>query len=191
MTEYGLAHREEEEDLLDFANYVFSLGGVPTDFRRLLPKVYGKPGFADISLIAKENGRIKGLANAVSADLGVGDELLRYAFIGTVCVHPYARGRGHMRRLMNLLLERCHEQGCHFLALCGQRQQYQEFGFENAVGRILLTFTKKSLWHTAEVEQPERYRFVRLDEAGEAALRLAVSLHGQKAIRTAGRKGNS
>jgi hypothetical protein len=47
---YGQARRHEEEDLLDFANHVFSLDGDPTVFRRLLRKAYGKPGFADISL---------------------------------------------------------------------------------------------------------------------------------------------
>ncbi len=50
---------EEEEQLLDFINLVFSQVRVPHDFEALLPKVYAHPGFSRLHAVAAEEGRIR------------------------------------------------------------------------------------------------------------------------------------
>lgn len=78
MLEYGLARPEEERELLDFANYVFSMNGQPTDFLRLQPRVYGRPGFSAITQVARDGKRILGMVSAVTGTLKVGQEQLKY-----------------------------------------------------------------------------------------------------------------
>ncbi len=186
MIEYGWARRDEEEELLDFANYVFSAADKPVDFRRLLPKVYEKPGFSEISVVAREGGRIKALANAVHGELRVGDEKLSWGYVGTVCVHPYMRGRGMMKRVVPMVMDSCARQGCQFIALSGERQLYRQFGFEDAGSLLSLNLTKASLSAARKGGIWDSFQFVKLEEAGEDALAMAVRLHaglGMAAIR--------
>ena len=60
MTEYRLARPQEEADVLDFINMVFSMHSQPHDFAALLPKVYAHPGFARYHYVAVEDGHIRG-----------------------------------------------------------------------------------------------------------------------------------
>ncbi|HSK68834.1 MAG TPA: GNAT family N-acetyltransferase, partial [Candidatus Limnocylindria bacterium] len=183
MLEYGRARRDEEAELLDFANMVFSLAREPVDFLLAQPKVYSVPGFADISMVAREDGRIKGLVNAIHGTLILGEERLRYGYVGTVSAHPYERGRGIMKTLMNMVMERLEQEGCHFLALGGQRQRYGYFGFEDAGAAITLRFTEASIHHAPEAGPGGALRIMSMDEAGEDALGKARALHGVQALR--------
>lgn len=186
MAEYGWAKPEEEQDLLDFANYVFSSSGAPVDFVKLLPLVYGQPGFADITARAMENGRIRSMISAVQADLRVFEnDSLHYGFIGTVSTHPYHRGQGHMKVLMPMVMERLKQDGCQFVALAGQRQRYQHFGFEQAGEEVVLYFSASSLRHSLGSDGGEGIRFVKLAEADEAAKRLAFGLYSRRSVSTA------
>ena len=62
MTEYRLARPQEEADVLDFINMVFSMHSQPHDFAALLPKVYAHPGFARYHYVAVEDGHAVGYA---------------------------------------------------------------------------------------------------------------------------------
>ena len=74
----------------------------------------------------------------VPLSLLVAGKPLRAAGIGTVSVHPYARGEGHMKKLMHMTLEECRENGADLAMLGGQRQRYEYFGFtQQEVNKIL------------------------------------------------------
>ena len=59
MTEYRFARPEEEPQILDLIDLVFSQGSRPHDFRKLLPKVYAHPGFAGFHAVAVRENRIR------------------------------------------------------------------------------------------------------------------------------------
>lgn len=120
----------ELPDILDFANYVFSQSSQPHDFRRLLPKLYGEnSGSEGYHYLVREDGRIRAMVCAMPLSLLVAGKPLRAAGIGTVSVHPYARGKGYMKALMNRAMEDLKTQGYAMAFLGGMRQRYEYFGF--------------------------------------------------------------
>lgn len=177
MLEYGRARPEEEADLVDFANYVFSFDGNPTDFVKLQPRVYGRPGFAALTQVAREGGKIKGQVAAITGKLRLGRDSLKFGYVGTVSTHPYARGKGIMRELMQRTMDSLREQGCAFLALGGQRQRYNYYGFEDAGSSLYLNLTRGTLRHALGKEEAGNYTFTPFDENNREALELAQTLH--------------
>ena len=128
---YRNATEEERSAYLDFANMVFSCAHVPHDFQALIPKVYGpdrRTAFMQ-HLALDEKGGIRGLVAAMPGEWSILGKRLRTAYVGTVSVHPYARGEGHMKKLMHMTLEEARKNGADLAMLGGQRQRYEYFGF--------------------------------------------------------------
>lgn len=125
MTKYRMATQNERDECIDLANYSFRL-----DFETLMPKVYGKN--ADSSAMHKvavdEKGRLRAQVAVLPEPLTVCDYILRTCYLGTVSVHPRARGEGHMKALMDLWLGELRN-ACDMVVLFGQRQRYEYFGF--------------------------------------------------------------
>ena len=71
MTEYRFARPEEEPQILDLIDLVFSQGSRPHDFRKLLPKVYAHPGFSAIHALAVADGRIRAAVAVMPMTMGV------------------------------------------------------------------------------------------------------------------------
>lgn len=134
MTDYRFARSGEEDEILDLINAVFSQKARPHDFASLLPKVYAHPGFAPLHAVAEVDGRIRGTIALLPMEvqMGRGGETLRGGYIGSVAVHPRFQKQGHMRALMAMQAERAQQIGLDFMALGGQRQRYNYYGFENA-----------------------------------------------------------
>lgn len=133
--EYRFATPADREDILDFINMIFSMVRKPHDFSRLIPKVYG-PGVecSGIHALAIKDGRIRGCVGVHPFSLTVADVELRVGYVGSVSVHPAARGEGVMKRLMDMQLERARQQKLDMLVLGGQRQRYEYYGFEPCGG---------------------------------------------------------
>ncbi len=152
MIEYRKLRPEEWADAIDFANLVFSANSVPHDFMRLIPKVYGPNANvergADASHVAIENGRIKAMVACPVFDARWCDAPVRVGVVGTVSVHPYARGAGHMKKVMANMLADAREKGADILVLGGQHQRYQYFGFDQAGYRLSFTFTEHCIRHS-------------------------------------------
>jgi len=159
MTEYRKALPHEEADILDFINYVFSQAHRPHNFKKLLPKVYGHEGFHRYHYVAAEAGRIRGTVAVLPLEMPVSEgNTLKIGYVGSVSVHPYDRGKGHMKELMSLMLRDCEGQ-YDLLALGGQRQRYQYFGFEGGGARLCFVVTQKNVRHAlGQVETRIRLR---------------------------------
>ena len=157
MTEVRMALPQEEAQLLDFINLVFSQVRVPHDFEALLPKVYAHPGFGPLHAVAMEEGRVRAAIALLPETLRVNAEhTLKAGYIGSVATHPKARGQGYMKRLMTLLIDRARQENMDFLALGGQRQRYGHYGFENGCAQASFTVTAKNVrLGLAEVEPLE------------------------------------
>ena len=136
-TQYLRGTPADRADIVDFANYVFSQAHEPHDFKTLLPKTYADDvtGMEAWHFLAKENGRIRALVCNRPMKMRILDRTLSCGLVGTVSVHPYARGEGHMKRLMNDMLADARGK-YDFLILGGQRQRYNYFGFEH-LGTVL------------------------------------------------------
>lgn len=134
MTDYRFARPGEEEEILDLINAVFSQKARPHDFARLIPKVYAHAGFSRLHAVAEADGRIRGTVAMlpIEVQMGRGGAALRGGYIGSVAVHPRFQNRGHMRALMAIMETQARQMGLDFLALGGQRQRYEYFGFAKA-----------------------------------------------------------
>ena len=173
MTEIRMALPQEEEQLLDFINLVFSQVRVPHDFEALLPKVYAHPVFCRLHAVAAEKGRIRATIALLPETLRVnGDHTLQMGYIGSVATHPKARGRGYMQRLMALLIEKARQEQLDFLALGGQRQRYGHYGFENGCAEASFTVTAKNAQLGLAEAEPLRIR-----EIADAADPLLDDVH--------------
>lgn len=176
MTEYTIATAADEKDIIDFANYVFSQAHRPHDFKTLLPKVYGQAGFADYHVIAKQEGKVVGLVGVLPFDLKVmNGHILKGGYVGSVSVHPYHRGEGHMKKLMDMAVARSKAMGMDFMALGGQRQRYRYFGFENGGTTLVFWITRNNIQKEFNGRDSTNIAFVQLsnDEAlTDAAFRL-------------------
>ena len=129
---YTTGRPEQWDDIIDFANYVFSQAHQPHDFKTLIPGVYGQnePEQASWHFIAVRDGRIRALVADKPEVLTCPGGELRVGCVGTVSVHPYSRGEGHMKRLMADMIADAKKNDYDILMLGGQRQRYNYFGFE-------------------------------------------------------------
>lgn len=126
------------QEILDFANMVFSMEYGRTDFAALLPKAYSPERCAVVTHhMIREEGRIRALVDLYPVTLrlqgeAAGSVSVRAAYVGTVSVHPHTRGRGYMIELMKRAEEDACNQGCALMILDGERHRYQYYGFERA-----------------------------------------------------------
>lgn len=146
---YRKATEADREKYVDFANMVFSCAHVPHDFQRLIPKVYDPAQqTAHMHNIAvRDDDSIRGMVAVMPGELNVLGTVLKYGYVGTVSVHPYSRGEGHMKKLMAMALEGMEAEGVDIAMLGGQRQRYEYFGFTGGGICRAHNVTKTNLRH--------------------------------------------
>ena len=179
MATYRKALPEERRYYLDFANLVFSMAHCPHDFSKLLPKVYGEGrDTAHLQNIALDDeGHIRGLVAVLPGELHMAGETIKTGYLGTVSVHPYARGEGHMKHLMKMALDGAKADGLDIVMLGGQRQRYEYFGF--AGGGVVHRYglTKTNLRHVMKDVDVSDFSFVPMRGTDEALIDKAHALH--------------
>lgn len=187
MTEYRLAKPEEWEDCIELANYVFSTAHRPHDFEQLIPRVYqAGPEMARIHRVAvAENGRLRAEIAVLPQQMAAGGKLLRAGYVGSVSVHPKARGEGHMKRLLGDWITDL-EGTCDLLALDGQRQRYAYFGFTPGSEKYTFYLDVANVRHTWKNGELSAYTFAPLfpenGEADEEAAAFAKKLNEEKPL---------
>lgn len=165
---------DEFEDILDFANMVFSMSSDSIDFSTCIPKAYASGRGANIvHNFIKENGRIKALVDVYEQELSITgcNEQLKAGYIGTVSVHPKSRSKGYMIELMEKAVEQQRQSGTDILILDGNRHRYQHFGFEKAGMKYCFNITADSVRHTCcNISEPDagaEYCFESVDVENE------------------------
>lgn len=128
---YRIAGPDDRADYIDFINYVFSHDHCPHDFKALIPKEYrdGFTGKAVHFLALNEKGQIRAVVAVLPFTMQVGEYRLSCGYIGSVSVHPYARGEGHMKKLMAMANAWMQERQMDLAILAGLRQRYQYYGY--------------------------------------------------------------
>jgi len=146
---YRKATENDREKYVDFANLVFSNAHVPHDFETLIPKVYGrtrKTAYMQ-NIAVRDDGAIRGLVAVMPNTLKIMDFNLKTGYVGTVSVHPYARGEGHMKKLMAMAIEGMQNEEMDLVMLGGQRQRYEYFGFTKGGVSLNHRVTSTNLRH--------------------------------------------
>lgn len=128
---YEVATPADYEEIVEHGNFVFSYAHRPHEFKTLIPKAYGEERTMwPEHFLAREDGRIRGMVGMLPFEQRVCGEVMRVGFIGTVSVHPYSRGMGHMKKCMAMSTACARELGLDLMALGGQRQRYEYYGYE-------------------------------------------------------------
>ena len=178
--EYIFGRLGQEEDVLDFANYVFSMVRCPIDFKALLPKVYTRNDFAPIHALAMENGRIKGVLALLPGTLRIRDiGTIKTGFLGTMAVHPYARGRGIMRVLMDMIVSEGAEKDLDVLILNGRRHRYNYYGFERGSMLIDYTLNADCLKHAFREVDDSNIELVAMEDADAADMAASLAAYAR------------
>jgi len=115
----------ERDDFMDLAHLAFGF-----NLEKLIPKVYDvaqDPG-AYHKVAVDDRGRIRSQIAVLPETHVVAGQSLQVGFVGLVSTHPRNRGEGHMKALMELCLTEGQVR-YDLMALYGQRQRYEHFGF--------------------------------------------------------------
>lgn len=137
MEEFYIGKGQEGlyDDYVDFINYVFGNNMMEgrTDFPGFLPKIYKKERKPECdSYFVLENGKIKAVVGAFANEIEVCGIKLRNVGIGNVAVHPYARSKGYMKKLMHMAVDEMVEEKADLSVLGGLRQRYNYYSYEKA-----------------------------------------------------------
>lgn len=148
MTEYRFATAQDWPKIIDFIDLVFSQTARPHDFADLIPKVYGDGhDYSHIHAIALEDGEIRGCVAVLPFELNSNGQTLRAGYLGSVSVHRLSRGAGHMKKLMQMQIDKAKADGLDLLVLGGQRQRYGYFGFYPMGGTFRYTIGQANIRH--------------------------------------------
>lgn len=146
---FGRGNAEMFDDYMDFINYVFGFNGTADDFKKLLPKLYKYEYLpAESSYVALENGKLKAAVGAFDHDISVCGTRLKTRGIGNVAVHPYTRGSGYMKKLMNMAVDDMVSDGVVLSVLGGRRQRYNYFSYDKLGECVSMSFGDDNMRHT-------------------------------------------
>ena len=184
MVTYRKARPEEREAYIAFANMVFGGPDADESFEKLIPKVYGSHiENAHIHNIAVDDEKgIRGLVAVLPNELYVGGETLRTGYVGTVSVHPDARGEGHMKKLMNMSQEEMLADGVDIAFLGGRRQRYEYFDYAKGGIRHHVEISKACVRHALKNVDASEVSFEEITKDSPWAA-PAHALHEKKWIR--------
>ena len=181
MTEYRFATAQDWPKIIDFIDLVFSQSARPHDFAALIPKVYGDGhDYSHIHAIALEDGEIRGCVAVLPVDMTVAGQQLRMGYLGSVSVHRLSRGAGHMKKTMQMQLEKAKADGLDLIVLGGQRQRYGYFGFYPAGHGYEYSVTQSNVRHALKDVDASAFTFEAL-EAGEGS-EYAYALYQQQPV---------
>lgn len=181
MTEYRFATPQDWLKVIDFIDLVFSQSTRPHDFAALIPKVYGDGHeYSHIHAIALEDGEIRGCVAVLPFEMSVAGQTLRVGYLGSVSVHRLSRGAGHMKKLMQMQIDKAKADGLDMIVLGGQRQRYGYFGFQPVGGAYSYMVTHANVRHALGEVDASAITFEPLQQ-GESS-EYACALYQQQPV---------
>jgi predicted acetyltransferase len=157
---------DKYDDILDFANMVFSMEYTGIDFSVYLPKAYGKDwkGIATHHMFVEEDTeKIRALIATYPLNIKINDMDIKADYVGTVAVHPRFRNRGLFSKLLGKVEEEAIANKTDLLILDGERARYGNFGYESAGMKWRFNIDYKIALHEASVDETP-YEFEEVDE---------------------------
>lgn len=183
MVEIRKGNPGELPAIRDFINMVFSMNSEPHNFKEMLPKIYGdQAGTEPYHYIAAEDGSIKAVVCSWPVTYTFGGQSLKAATIGSVSAHPYSRGKGYMKLLMNAAVEDMKKEGYDLSVLDGYRQRYRYFGYECGGSRLEYRFSMNALKHAKGAEEESAVTLRTLGPEDREYLHKAYELYINKPL---------
>jgi len=162
-TEYLKADANDFEELIDLIDLVFS-NHSPTKFELMLPAQYKERNFmSGTNYIAKEDGKIVASVGAYPVDYNICGDNLKISAITAVAVHSRTRGKGYMKKLMDMALNDMREDKVDLSFLYGLRQRYEYFGFTPCGIRFEFYFCKHNFQHYFDNDLSKNITFKEAD----------------------------
>lgn len=186
--EYLKAKENDYEELIDFINYVFSHSGGAVDFPSLLPKLYKNKDKAKYHYIIKGDNKIRGVVGAFPFTLSLLDENINVVGIGTVAVHPYSKGQGYMKKLMNKAIEEMKSENVDISVLSGYRQRYEYFGYEPCGEQITFNIQDLNINYKKNELMDKSISIKLMDENNAYIVEEAYELHSKKSVKVVRKK---
>lgn len=181
---YRIAGPDDRENYIDFINYVFSHDHCPHDFKTLIPKEYrdGISGNAVHFLALNEKEQIRAVVAVLPFEMQAGQYTLSCGYIGSVSVHPYARGEGHMKKLMAMANAWMQEEQMDLAVLAGRRQRYQYYGYTK--GGVLLSYhvNADNIRHALKDVNTDAFRLQAVTSPGDPSLAFMQELHARTPV---------
>ncbi len=168
---FGHGTPEMFDDYMDFINYVFGFNGTAEDFKRLLPKLYKyeyEPAVS--SFVATEGGKLKAVIGVFDHDISVCGTRIKTRGVGNVAVHPYTRGGGYMRKLLNMALDEMVSDGVALSVLGGRRQRYNYFSYDKLGQAVTMSFNDDNMRHTFGKDRNHTIKLVHVKAEDEKIL---------------------
>lgn len=178
MEKYRKGTAADMENIIDFADYVFSRSSGPHDFAQLLPKLYGEGAETwQHHYLVEEEGQIRAVVCVWPMNFNAAGKELKASFVGTVSVHPRARSKGYMKKLLAWALDDMKAEGYDYSALGGQRQRYAYFGYEPGGVKQELTLTVDNVRHRYRNTDISGISFKELTASEQGLLDEAFALY--------------
>ncbi len=175
---FGRGNASMYDEYMDFINYVFGFNGNERDFKTLLPKLYGPDDDpASSSYVVTEDGHLKAVIGAFDHDLMIGGEYIKTRGIGNVAVHPYARSRGYMKKLMYAALDDMIKDGVVLSVLGGRRQRYNYFSYERIGVKYSFSFNDDNIRHALGRERNHAITLKSVEKADTELLQAIYALY--------------
>lgn len=181
--EYLKADEKDYEELVDFINYVFSYSCESTDFPVLLPKLYKNKDKIKYHHIIKVDNRIKGVVGAFPLTLSLLGEKVNVVGIGSVSAHPYSKGQGYMKELMNKAICEMKNKNVDMSVLNGYRQRYEHFGYEPCGQHINFNILHVNINYKRDELINKGISIHLLDENDPNIVEKAYKLHCKKNVK--------
>ena len=182
----------DRQEILDFANMVFSMSAGSTNFESLLPKAYSEERKEHILHFCKrEEGKLRALIDIYPGELYLGDSKIKTAYIGTVSVHPQARKKGYMCELMEEAERELRKQGVDLLMLDGSRHRYRNFGFERAGMKYCFHINRHGLHTYLRKQQKQlcdQFSFCLLEEEDKALVDSCYAYYQKRTVKVRNRE---
>lgn len=180
----GRGNESMYDEYLDFINLVFGFNGNDRDFFKLLPKLYKKEHKpCENSYVITENGRLQAAVGVFPREQQVGDETLTVHGIGNVAVHPRARSRGHMRKLMHMAVQDMIAAGVDYSDLGGRRQRYAYFSYEKVEPAYHFSIDQRNINYCFGTAPRREIVFHEIADATDSLLDSVCALYNEKPIR--------
>jgi predicted GNAT family N-acyltransferase len=174
---------KQQDEFIDFINYVFNMDGQVSDFYRLLPKLYKREYHpCEYNYLALENDRIKAAVGSFPGEVIVCGNRLTYQGIGNVAVNPYSRSKGYMKELMNQAIEDMLVKNVDFSVLGGNRQRYSYFSYEKVGRKFSFWMDESNIKHEFGENKKTKFTFVLVEENSKEILKAISELQINQSI---------
>lgn len=169
--------------LAEMLNFSFTGDAHSGHFENGLPKMWvtGDDRMKNnIALI--EDGAIVAMTGVYPYEVSVAGQLLRFATVGNIAVHPEYRGRGYMQLLMDVAMRQLQEEGFDASRLGGLRSRYEIYGYEPCGTNYTAMLTERNVKEALTKSSDTPLTFVRVEPADTVALQFIRNLYEQNLI---------